>query len=79
MSRGAIVAVVGISIAPAFILWSFQPLKEPLFVFLFVSYVAMCRTWQRVWSQEGTWMARVIVEGIVKPGDPIEILPRESS
>lgn len=40
-------AIVAISLSPAFVLWSLQPLKDTLFQFLVVAFVAACAAWQR--------------------------------
>jgi hypothetical protein len=40
-------AIVAISLSPAFVLWSLQPLKDTFFQFLVVAFVATCAAWQR--------------------------------
>jgi len=44
------IAVIAISFSPTFILWSLQPLKDTMFQFLVVTFIAACAAWQRVWS-----------------------------
>lgn len=46
------VAVAGVSLSPAFMLWSLQPLKDSFFQFLVVAFVAACAAWQRAWVAE---------------------------
>jgi hypothetical protein len=46
------VAVAGISLSPAFMLWSLQPLKDSFFQFLVVAFIAACAAWQRAWVAE---------------------------
>src|SRR4051812_28359132 len=46
----AAVVIAAISLSPAFILWSLQPLKDTFFQFLVVASVASCAWWQRAWS-----------------------------
>jgi hypothetical protein len=43
------IAVIAISFSPTFILWSLQPLKDTMFQFLVVAFIAACAAWQRVW------------------------------
>jgi hypothetical protein len=51
----AAIAITAISISPAFILWSLQPLKDPLFQLLVVAFVCACAAWQRAWTQAPRW------------------------
>ncbi|HEV7485251.1 MAG TPA: hypothetical protein VGQ65_06180 [Thermoanaerobaculia bacterium] len=46
----AAIAVAAISLSPAFVLWTLQPLKDTYFQFLFVSFIAACAAWQRAWA-----------------------------
>jgi hypothetical protein len=46
----AAIAVTAISLSPAFVLWTLQPLKDTYFQFLFVSFIAGCAAWQRAWA-----------------------------
>jgi hypothetical protein len=43
----AAVAITAISVSPAFLLWSLQPLKDSFFQFLYVAFIACCAEWQR--------------------------------
>jgi hypothetical protein len=43
----AAVAITAVSLSPAFVLWSLQPLKDTFFQFLFVAFVASCAVWRR--------------------------------
>jgi hypothetical protein len=56
----AAVAIVAISLSPAFVLWSTQPLKDTFFQFLFVALVAACAWWQRAWATPRRTAARVM-------------------
>jgi len=57
----AAIAVTAISLSPAFVLWSLQPLKDTYFQFLFVSFIAACAAWQRAWAGPGRlgWRAAI--------------------
>lgn len=55
----AAVAIVAISLSPAFVLWSTQPLKDTYFQFLFVAFIAACASWQRAWATPGHTAMRV--------------------
>ena len=57
------IALVAISLSPAAILWSLQPLKDTLFQFLIVVFVAAAALWQRAW-QNG-WRAVPVVAGLL--------------
>src|SRR5438067_2156406 len=48
--NAAAVVIAAISLSPAFVLWSLQPLKDTFFQFLVVAFVASCAWWQRAWS-----------------------------
>jgi hypothetical protein len=48
--NAAAVVIAAISLSPAFVLWSVQPLKDTFFQFLVVAFVASCAWWQRAWS-----------------------------
>lgn len=54
----AAVAIVGISLSPSVLLWSLQPLKDTLFQFLFVAFVAACAAWERAWTTPGSQTMR---------------------
>jgi hypothetical protein len=43
------IAIGAIALSPAFILWSLQPLKDTMFQFIVVAFVAACAAWQRAW------------------------------
>ncbi len=51
--KAAAFAIIGISLSPAAMLWSLQPLKDTLFQFLFVAFVAASAAWQRAWVVSG--------------------------
>jgi hypothetical protein len=46
----AAIAVTAVSLSPALVLWTLQPLKDTYFQFLFVSFIAACAAWQRAWA-----------------------------
>jgi len=48
--NAAALVITAISLSPAFVLWSLQPLKDTFFQFLAVAFVASCAWWQRAWS-----------------------------
>src|SRR5262249_36052193 len=51
----AAIAIAAISLSPGIVLWSLSALKEPLFQFLFIAFVAACAAWQRTWMAGGRW------------------------
>ncbi|MBV8520368.1 MAG: hypothetical protein JO197_23455 [Acidobacteria bacterium] len=51
--QAVLLAIAAISLSPAGILWSFQPLKESFFQFLVIGFVAACFLWQRAWRTGG--------------------------
>jgi len=46
------VAIAAISLSPSAMLWSLQPLKDTLFQFLIIAFVAACVMWQRAWRAQ---------------------------
>ena len=60
--RGANIAIAAISLSPSLVLWSLQPLKDSLFQFLFVAFVAACAMWQqRAWPSRAVPGALIAV------------------
>jgi len=57
--KAAAIVIAAISLSPAFVLWSTQPLKDTLFQFLVVAFVASCAWWQRAWSMPGHIASRI--------------------
>lgn len=53
-------AVGAISLSPSSILWSAQPLKDVVFLFLVTAFVAVARVWISAWREE-----RVLYRGAV--------------
>ena len=49
-----LVALVAISFGPGTVLWSLQPLKDTLFLFLVVAFVSACFAWQESWQRNPT-------------------------
>jgi len=52
-------AIAAIALSPALMVWSLQPLKDPMFLFLVVAFVAACAAWQRAWISGSRWWWRV--------------------
>jgi hypothetical protein len=50
--RVARAAIAAIAFSPSSILWSTQPLKDVLFLFLFALFVAVAAAWIRAWHRE---------------------------
>ncbi|HEX8410535.1 MAG TPA: hypothetical protein VF883_16845 [Thermoanaerobaculia bacterium] len=50
--NAALVALAAISLSPAGVLWSMQPLKDTFFQFLIVAFFGACFLWQRAWRAE---------------------------
>jgi hypothetical protein len=65
--NAAAVVITAISLSPAFILWSLQPLKDTFFQFLVVAFVAACAWWQRAWSMPDRAYSRIAV-GVLLAG-----------
>ena len=61
----ASIVIAAISVSPAFVLWSVQPLKDTFFQFLAVAFVASCAWWQRAWSLPGHAMWRLSIGGLL--------------
>ena len=59
--RGANITIAAISLSPSLVLWSLQPLKDSLFQFLFVAFVAACAMWQRARSSRAVAGALIAV------------------
>jgi hypothetical protein len=51
--NAALVAIAAISLSPAGMLWSLQPLKDTFIQFLIVAFAATCFLWQRMWRAGG--------------------------
>jgi len=49
LARPAVIAIAALSFAPAVIIWSVQPLKDPFFIFAVAAFVAACTMWQEAW------------------------------
>jgi hypothetical protein len=47
----ALIAIGAFSFAPAVIIWSVQPLKDPFFIFTIAAFVAACTMWQEAWRE----------------------------
>ena len=65
--RVATIAVAGISLSPAMILWSTQPLKDVLFSFLLAAFVASVAYWISAWNREENGIARAAVATLAMP------------
>ena len=57
--NAAAIVIAAISLSPAFVLWSLQPLKDTFFQFLVVAFVASCAWWQRAWSMPDRTASRI--------------------
>lgn len=57
--NAAAIVIAAISLSPAFVLWSLQPLKDTFFQFLVVAFVASCAWWQRAWSMPDHTASRI--------------------
>jgi hypothetical protein len=47
----ALIAIAAFSFAPAVIIWSVQPLKDPFFIFTIAAFVLACTMWQEAWRE----------------------------
>jgi hypothetical protein len=47
----ALIAIAAFSFAPAVIIWSVQPLKDPFFIFTIAAFVVACTLWQEAWRE----------------------------
>ncbi|HEV2719633.1 MAG TPA: hypothetical protein VG323_06415 [Thermoanaerobaculia bacterium] len=61
----AAIAIAALSLSPGIILWSLSALKEPLFQFLFVAFVAACAAWQRAWMTSERWTRRAGIAALM--------------
>lgn len=59
--RAAAVAIAAISFSPAFVLWSTQPLKDVLFLFLFAACVGAVAAWIAIWNRAETTLAKALL------------------
>lgn len=57
--NAAAIVIAAISLSPAFVLWSLQPLKDTFFQLLAVAFVASCAWWQRAWSMPDHTASRI--------------------
>jgi hypothetical protein len=57
--NAASIVIAAISLSPAFVLWSSQPLKDTFFQFLVVAFVTSCAWWQRAWSSPDRTASRI--------------------
>jgi hypothetical protein len=53
------IAIAAIALSPAFIVWSSQPLKDTLFQFMVIAFMAACAAWQRGWATAASSWSRV--------------------
>jgi hypothetical protein len=54
-TRPAVIALAAVSLSPAAILWTTQPLKDPLFTFLIVAFIGASMVWQRAWRSPAAY------------------------
>jgi hypothetical protein len=57
------VAICAISISPAAILWSTQPLKDNFFQLVVIAFLGLCAAWQRTWTRPSAAMWRAAILG----------------
>nr|MDQ3284013.1 hypothetical protein [Acidobacteriota bacterium] len=59
------VAITAISLSPAIVLWSLQPLKDTPFQLLIVAFFCVCAAWQRAWSRPAPWLSRTGIAALL--------------
>lgn len=57
--NAALIALAAISLSPAGMLWSLQPLKDTFIQFLIVAFAGACYLWQRAWRTD-RYAAKII-------------------
>jgi hypothetical protein len=55
--------LAAVSLSPAAILWTTQPLKDPLFTFLIVAFIGASMVWQRAWRSPAS-NAKLVGSGV---------------
>jgi hypothetical protein len=50
--RSVVFAIAALSLSPSAVVWSLQPLKDTLFLFLVAAFFGAARLWQQLWSDE---------------------------
>jgi hypothetical protein len=50
--RSVVFAIAALSLSPSAVVWSLQPLKDTLFLFLVAAFFGAARMWQQLWSRE---------------------------
>ena len=65
VEKSSIAALVFIAMSPSWILWSTQPLKDPMFAFLLVVVAWTLAEWARLFARDSVDWGRVSVVGAV--------------
>ncbi len=60
-----LLALAAISFGPGAILWSLQPLKDTLFLFLIVAMFGALLWWQKLWRERSGWHAAICAAAMV--------------
>jgi hypothetical protein len=63
--RVAAFSVAAISFSPSAILWSTQPLKDVLFLFLFAAFIGVAASWIAVWRRQERAFPRAIAVSLL--------------
>ncbi len=63
-NRTVIVSIAILSLSPSVLMWSVQPLKDTVFLFLVAAFFAVAYHWQEVWRRSATLPQRAAVVGV---------------
>lgn len=61
----AAIALAAVTLSPSGVLWSTQPLKDGLFTFIAVGFLAGCARWQNEWRAGAQWKATLPTAAIL--------------
>jgi hypothetical protein len=57
--RAVIFTIAALSLAPATVMWSLQPMKDTWFMFLVAAFFGAARLWQQAWIAPSAWRRRI--------------------
>jgi hypothetical protein len=58
--RAVVFTIAALSLAPATVMWSLQPMKDTWFMFLVAAFFGAARLWQRAWiAPNASWGRRI--------------------
>jgi len=57
--RAVVFTIAALSLAPATVMWSLQPMKDTWFMFLVAAFFGAARLWQQAWIVPGAWERKI--------------------